>query len=76
MLEKIIEIARSCCREDIDWGADTSILSDMALSSLEIFEFIFKVEAQFAIHFTDRELSDIDTLGDLEEAVERKVGRK
>ena len=45
----------------------------MALSSLEIFEFIFKVETRFSIRFSDRELSDIVTLGDLEEAVRRKA---
>lgn len=76
MLDKIIEIGKSCCKENIDWDSDTSILTDMAMSSLEIFEFIFKVETQFAIRFSDRELSDIVTLGDLEEAVRRKVKAK
>ena len=73
MLDKIIEIGKSCCKEDIEWGPDTSIIADMALSSMEIFEFVFKVETQFSIRFSDRELSDIVTLGDLEEAVRKKV---
>lgn len=77
LLDKIIEIAKCCCREeDVAWGEDTSILTDMSLSSLEIFDFIFKVETQFSIHFLDRELSDIVTLGDLEEAVRKKIGVK
>ena len=73
MLDKIIEIGKSCCKEDIEWGLDTSIIADMALSSMEIFEFVFKVETQFSIRFSDRELSDIVTLGDLEEAIRRKA---
>lgn len=73
MLDKIIEIGKSCCKEDIEWGPGTSIIADMALSSMEIFEFVFKVETQFSIRFSDRELSDIVTLGDLEEAVRKKV---
>lgn len=76
MLDKLIEIAKGFCKEDIEWNEDTSILTDMALSSLEIFDFIFKVETQFKIRFTDRELRDIDTLGDLQRLTERKVNSK
>lgn len=77
MLEKIMELARACCKEEhVEWNEDTSILTDMGLSSLEIFDFMLKVETQFSIHFQDRELSDIVTLGDLTEAVQRKVEAK
>ena len=73
ILDHIIEAAKECCQEEVAWSADTSILSDMGLSSLEIFEFIFKVETKFGIHLSDRELGDVVTLGDLEEAVRKKV---
>ncbi len=73
MLEKIIEIAKSCCEADISWSKDTSILTDMELSSLEIFDFISKVEKQFSIHIKERDLSEIDTLEDLEKVVEKEM---
>lgn len=72
MLEEIIEIAREHCENEIEWGGDTSILTDMELSSLEIFEFICDVEARFSIHLKERQLSEIVTLSDLAEAVERE----
>ena len=37
MLEKIIEIAKNYCTESLDWSQDTSIMSDMELSSMEFF---------------------------------------
>ena len=65
LLKEIIEIAKEYCSEEIEWGEDTSILTDMELSSLEIFDFIFRIESRFSVHFTDRQLRDIVTLGDL-----------
>ncbi len=73
MLEKIIEIARSCCEADVEWSGDTSILTDMELSSLEIFNFISEVEKKFSIHLKERQLSEIETLNDLAEAVEKEM---
>ena len=29
MLEKIIEIAKMCCQEEIEYGRETSIIADM-----------------------------------------------
>lgn len=76
MLEEIIEIAKDFCQEDIPWDADTSVLTDMELTSLEIFEFIGRVEDRFGIHFTDRQLRNIETLGDIADAVKEKRGGK
>ena len=65
MLEKIIEIAKNYCTESLDWSQDTSIMSDMELSSMEFFEFICAVEDKFKIHTSERQLKHVDTLGDL-----------
>ena len=58
MLEKIIEIAKPYCSEDLDWNEDISIMSDMELSSLDFFAFISTVEEYFNIHLPD---GDYDT---------------
>lgn len=76
MLEEIIELAKNCCEADVEWGEDTSILTDMELSSLEIFEFINEVEMRFSIHLKERQLGEIVTLGDLAEAVEKEVNAR
>jgi acyl carrier protein len=74
MLEKIIEIAiRVCEVEDIELNEDTSIISDMELSSLEFMAFVAEVEGMFNIRIKERELRKIDTLGELTELVEEKL---
>lgn len=65
MLEKIIEIAKPYCSEDLDWNEDISIMSDMELSSLDFFAFISTVEETFGVRISERQLKRIDTLGDL-----------
>ena len=67
MLEKIIEIAKPYCSEDLDWNEDISIMSDMELSSLA---FISTVEEYFNIRISERQLKRIDTLGDLMEVIQ------
>ena len=74
MLEKIIEIANRLCElEDVEMNEDTSIISDMELSSLEFMAFVAEVEGMFNIRIKERELRKIDTLGELAELVEEKI---
>lgn len=70
MLEKIIEIAKGCCNKEIDWNGDVSIVADMELNSLDFFEFISNVEETFGIRISERQLSKIDTLGELVELIQ------
>ena len=76
MLDEIIAIAKDLCQEDIQWDGDTSVLTDMELTSLEIFEFIGRVEDRFSVRFTDRQLRNIVTLGDIADAVKEKQSEK
>lgn len=74
MLNEIIEILNDIC-DDIDMGLneDTSLISDLELSSLEFFAFIVAVEGHFGIRIKERELSQIDTLGELEKVIRKKI---
>lgn len=72
MLEKIIRIAQEFCEdEDVEWNEDTSILSDMELTSMEMFSFIAKVEGELNIKINERQLGRIGTLGDLVRLAEK-----
>ena len=73
MLEKIIEIAKTHCSEELDWGEDTSIMSDMELNSLDFFAFICSVEDTFGIRLSERQLKKVETLGDLAGLVQEKI---
>lgn len=74
MLEKIIEIAeRICDTEDIELNEDTSLITDMELSSMEFLSFVSEVEGAMNIRIKEKELRDIETLGELAELVESKL---
>lgn len=76
-METIIALAKKFVEEPekIEWGEDTSIVSDMELTSMELFSFIAQVEAELEIRIKERELNRIETLGDLAELVQRLVKR-
>ncbi len=75
MLEKIIKIAEKICdTTDVELNEDTSIVMDMELSSMEFMAFVSEIEATMDIHIKERELRKIDTLGELAELVESKLG--
>lgn len=74
MLEKIIEIVRNVCEaEGIELNAETSIVSDLELSSMEFLAFVAEVENLMGIRIKERELRNVDTLGELAELVEEKM---
>lgn len=75
MLQKIIEIAERVCElEDVELNEDTSIITDMELSSMEFLAFVTEIEGEMNIHIKERELRGIETLGDLAEVVTKRVG--
>ena len=74
MLERIIKIAEKICEtEDIELNEETSIISDLELSSMEFLAFIAEVENTMGIRIKEKELRNIDTLGELAELVEGKL---
>lgn len=75
MLQKIIEIAERVCElDDVELNEDTSIITDMELSSMEFLAFVTEIEGEMNIHIKERELRGIETLGDLAEVVTKRVG--
>lgn len=75
MLEQIIKIAERVCEvQDIELNEETSIIMDMELSSMEILAFVAEIEGTMNIRIKEKELRKIDTLGELAELVETKVG--
>lgn len=69
MMEKLLKIAEKYCSEEQELDENTSIMMDMELTSMEFFSFICDVEEQFGVHFTERQLRRIDSLGDLNEVI-------
>lgn len=76
MMKQIIALAQKIFQDDtLELTEDTSIIADMELSSMEIFEFIAEVEREFSIHISERQLNQIDTLGDLYRIVKQQTAQ-
>ena len=74
MLKKVIEIVERVCEVDgVELNEETSIISDLELSSMEFLAFITEVEGATGVSFKDRELRNVDTLGELAELIEEKM---
>ena len=52
-------------RKNIELTEDTALVADMGLSSLEVMEFIEKIEDHFDISIPLNILPDVNTIGDL-----------
>lgn len=75
MLEQIIKIAERVCEvQDVELNEETSIIMDMELSSMEFLAFVAEIEGAMNIRIKEKELRNIDTLGELAELVEAKIG--
>ena len=74
MIAKIVEITKTVCKTDgIELNEDTSISSDLELMSMEFLAFVAEIDNFFGIRIKERELRNIDTLGELAELVSEKI---
>lgn len=64
-LEFLCSALQSQNRKDIDLTENTQLVADIGLSSLEVMEFIEKIEDHFDISIPLNILPDVNTIGDL-----------
>lgn len=70
MNEELIEIIRSVTEnEEIGITEETELVDDLELSSLEFFSLVTQVENHFGIKISDREVQELETVGDLMELI-------
>lgn len=66
MNEALIEIIRSVTEnEEIEITEETELVDDLELSSLEFFSLVTQIENRFRIKISDREVQELETVGDL-----------
>ena len=72
MLEKVIEIIKTTYkRNDTIVKADTNLLDDLSLNSLEIAELICVFEDELDIEIPDRVLGNFRLVGDIVDYIEK-----
>jgi len=64
-LDFLFSALESQNRKDIELTEDTALVADIGLSSLEVMEFIEKIEDHFDISIPLNILPDVNTIGDL-----------
>lgn len=72
MRDKIIEIISKYSEEEnVTIDENTSLVTDLGLTSLDILKISMNLEEEFGIEFDEDEVADITTVGDLEECIKR-----
>jgi len=56
-------------------GADTELITDVGMTSLQVMELVLEIEEEFDISFPLNRLPDIQTIGDLAEEIAALVSR-
>lgn len=72
MLDRIREIICRCVDiEPESLTEDTNIRSDLGLNSLELINVAVAIEEEFDVEIPDREVANIETLGDAIAVIEK-----
>ena len=71
MNEELLEIiSEAVTDEDVEITQDSEFVDDLGLSSMEFFNLISLIEEKFHVKFTDREIQNFETVGDVLELLE------
>lgn len=71
-LAKLVAEQFSC--EPNSVTADTNLVADLDMDSLDMLETVMAIEDHFGIEITDEEMKGLATMADVEKLVELKVG--
>ena len=73
MKEELMELIRNMVADDeMELTEDSEFVDDLGLISMEFFNLISQVEGQFHVKFTDREIQNLETIGDMLEIIEEQ----
>lgn len=71
-VEKVIQIiAKSFDIDPTSLSADTDILEDLDVDSIDLVELVMDMEEEFSIEIEDEVLANLHTIGDVAEELER-----
>ena len=71
MKEELMELIRNMVADDeMELTEDSEFVDDLGLSSMEFFNLISQVEGQVHVKFTDREIQNLETIGDMLEIID------
>lgn len=73
MIEELLEVIREAMTEDdVEITEESEFVDDLGLSSMEFFNLISLIEERFHVKFSDREIQNLETVGDVVELLEEQ----
>lgn len=73
MTEELLEVIREAMTEDdVEITEESEFVDDLGLSSMEFFNLISLIEERFHVKFSDREIQNLETVGDVVELLEEQ----
>ena len=73
MIEELLEVIREAMTEDdVEITEKSEFVDDLGLSSMEFFNLISLIEERFHVKFSDREIQNLETVGDVVELLEEQ----
>ncbi len=73
MTEELLEVIREAMTEDdVEITEESEFVDDLGLSSMEFFNLISLIEERFHIKFSDREIQNLENVGDVAELLEEQ----
>ena len=74
MDEKLKEIIYSVIEDqDMEITEDSEFIDDLGLSSMEFFNLITVIENSYKIKISDRQIQELETVGDIIEIIEENA---
>ncbi len=80
--EKVIEMIRRVIMDvadletGVEIGSESSFMDDLEMSSVEIFSMVGELEAQNGIRISERELSSVETVGELADIIRTRLEKR
>ncbi|MBR4208454.1 MAG: acyl carrier protein [Lachnospiraceae bacterium] len=74
MLSKIAELMKKQLNipAGIEIDEDTAFKDDLRLDSFEMMEFVMALEEEYGVGFSDEEVAELETVGDMMDAINEK----
>jgi len=69
VLATTVSIVSRLVKADIELSADTELLEDVGMTSLQVMELVLEIEEEFDISFPLNRLPDIQTIKDLAQEI-------
>ncbi|MCZ6500112.1 MAG: acyl carrier protein [Gammaproteobacteria bacterium] len=69
VLTTTVSIVSRLVKADIELSADTDLLADVGMTSLQVMELVLEIEEEFDISFPLNRLPDIQTIKDLAQEI-------